>query len=131
MAREAEGSVRRALRMAWLGAGVTGSYLGYVAQSAFLGAEKRQRTLKRTHTRTAQRISAELMALRGPAMKFGQTLSLQGDLLPEEMLAELSTLQMRAPGMHYSLVRAQMKASLGHEPGELFAEFDHEPFAAA
>jgi predicted unusual protein kinase regulating ubiquinone biosynthesis (AarF/ABC1/UbiB family) len=129
--RHEEGPARRALRLATLGAGVTGSYLGYLAQSAFLGEEAKRRRLKRTHTKTAQKISTELMALRGPAMKLGQTLSLQGDLLPEEMLAELSVMQLRAPGMHPSLVRVQVKASLGKEPDELFAHFNAEPFAAA
>jgi len=131
MVRKPAGPARRAMHMARLGAGVTGSYLGWLAQQAFLGEEERERRLKRTHVRTARRISQELMALRGPAMKLGQTLSLQGDLLPEEMLAELSSLQMRAPGMHGSLVRAQVKASLGQEPDQLFAEFSEQPFAAA
>jgi predicted unusual protein kinase regulating ubiquinone biosynthesis (AarF/ABC1/UbiB family) len=47
------------------------------------------------------------------------------------MLAELATLQMKAPGMHPSLVRVQVKKSLGREPEDLFAKFDTEPFAAA
>jgi predicted unusual protein kinase regulating ubiquinone biosynthesis (AarF/ABC1/UbiB family) len=131
MARREESGARRALRMAALGAGVTGSYLGYLAQSAFLGEDAKQRKLKRTHTKAAHRVSTELMALRGPAMKLGQTLSLQGDILPEEVLAELSSLQMRAPGMHPSLVRVQLRSSLGRTPEELFARFDDEPFAAA
>src|SRR4030095_13917641 len=44
---------------------------------------------------------------------------------------ELTTLQMQAPGMHPSLVRVQIKQSLGHEPEEIFKQFSAEPFAAA
>lgn len=126
-----EGAARRALRMAALGAGVTGSYLGYLAQSAFLGEDAKTRNLKATHTRAGKRVSTGLMSLRGPAMKLGQTLSLQGDVLPDELIAELSSLQMEAPGMHPSLARAQVRASLGRDPGELFATFEEQPFAAA
>jgi predicted unusual protein kinase regulating ubiquinone biosynthesis (AarF/ABC1/UbiB family) len=126
-----EGPARRALRMAALTAGVTGSYVGYLAQRVFLGPDARQRKLKATHTRAARRVTSGLLTLRGPAMKLGQTLSLQAGLLPEEMLSELVTLQMSAPGMHPTLARAQFKAAMGKTPEELFRSFTPEPFAAA
>jgi predicted unusual protein kinase regulating ubiquinone biosynthesis (AarF/ABC1/UbiB family) len=126
-----DGPARRALRMAALSAGVTGSYLGYLAQSAFLSDETRSRKLRATHTRAARRVSEGLSALKGPAMKLGQALSLHTDILPEETLVELSKLQMRAPGMHPSLVRAQFRASMGIEPEDAFRSFTPEPFAAA
>src|SRR5438093_11176683 len=47
------------------------------------------------------------------------------------MLAELTKLQMEAPGMHPSLAQAQFKASLGRSPEQVFRRFDAEPFAAA
>jgi predicted unusual protein kinase regulating ubiquinone biosynthesis (AarF/ABC1/UbiB family) len=126
-----EGPTRRALRMAALTAGVTGSYVGYLAQRAFLGADARQQKLKAAHTRAAQKMTSELMTLRGPAMKLGQTLSLQAGVLPEEMLQELATLQMSAPGMHPTLTRAQFKAAMGAAQEEVFRSFEAEPFAAA
>jgi predicted unusual protein kinase regulating ubiquinone biosynthesis (AarF/ABC1/UbiB family) len=126
-----ESALRRAIRMAAMSAGVAGSYAGYLAQSAFLGEDQRQRKLRATHTKAGRRMSEELSTLHGPAMKLGQALSLQTDLVPEEIVHELSTLQMHAPGMHPSLVRAQFKASLGKPPEEVFASFEAEPFAAA
>lgn len=117
--------------MAALTAGVTGSYVGYLAQRAFLGAESRKSKLKAAHTRAAQRMTSEFLTLRGPAMKLGQALSLQTGVLPDEMLKELATLQMSAPGMHPSLARAQFKAAMGKAPDELFRSFEPEPFAAA
>jgi predicted unusual protein kinase regulating ubiquinone biosynthesis (AarF/ABC1/UbiB family) len=129
--KESEGPARRALRMAAMSAGVTGSYLGYLAQSVFLSEESKSRKLKATHSRAARRVSNELTALKGPAMKLGQALSLQSDFLPEETLAELGKLQMQAPGMHPSLVRAQFKSSIGREPEEVYERFDSVPFAAA
>src|SRR6266498_3278473 len=92
---------RRALSVASMGAGIAGSYIGYLLQRAFLGEAQSKTKLKSTHT--ARRMRDELQSLRGPAMKIGQTLSLQIGSLPEETLAELATLQMEAPGMHPSL----------------------------
>src|SRR6266446_1940952 len=122
---------RRALSVASMGAGIAGSYIGYLLQRAFLGEAQSKTKLKSTHTRAARRMRDELQSLRGPAMKIGQTLSLQMGTLPEETLTELATLQMEAPGMHPSLVRVQVKGSLGREPEEIFKEFAPEPFAAA
>src|SRR4030095_14404838 len=56
---------------------------------------------------------------------------LQAGTLPDEIVAELSSLQMEAPGMHPSLARVQVKQSLGREPEEIFKQFSPEPFAAA
>jgi predicted unusual protein kinase regulating ubiquinone biosynthesis (AarF/ABC1/UbiB family) len=126
-----ESQLRRAFRIAAMSAGVAGSYAGYLAQRAFLGEGKRERKLKATHARAGRRMTGELSALRGPAMKFGQALSLQTVLIPEEIIQELSTLQMHAPGMHPSLVRAQFKTSMGATPEDVFRSFEAEPFAAA
>lgn len=117
--------------MASMGAGVAGSYLGYILQRAFVGKAEGERKLQRTHTRAARKMRDGMLALRGPAMKLGQTLSLQSGILPDATLAELTSLQMQAPGMHPSLVRVQVKHSLGREPEEIFAKFTLEPFAAA
>ena len=121
----------RALRMASMGAGIAGSYAGYLLQRAFLGEAKSKIKLKSTHTRAARKMVDEMQALRGPAMKLGQMLSLQTGVLPDEVLSELATLQMEAPGMHPSLVRVQVKQSLGREPEQIFKQFTSEPFAAA
>lgn len=121
----------RALGMASMGAGIAGSYAGYLLQRVFLGEAKGKIKLKSTHVRAARRMADEMQALRGPAMKLGQMLSLQTGVLPDEVLAELAALQMEAPGMHPSLVRVQIKASLGREPEEIFKQFTAAPFAAA
>jgi len=131
MRSEKNTSTRRALSVASMGAGVAGSYIGYFLQRAFLGKAGGAAKLSSTHTRAARRMRDELQALRGPAMKIGQMLSLQTGTLPDETLAELAMLQMEAPGMHPSLVRVQFKRSLGHEPEEVFKEFTPKPFAAA
>src|SRR5437868_4329658 len=131
MASQKNTTTGRALGMASMGAGIAGSYVGYLLQRAFLGEEKGKIKLRSTHIRAARRMADEMQALRGPAMKLGQMLSLQTGVLPEEVLTELATLQMQAPGMHPSLVRVQIKGSLGREPDEIFKTFTVDPFAAA
>ena len=131
MAPKRSSPSRRALRMAGLGMNVAGSYIGYVLQRAFLNDEARRKKLRSSNLRAAQRMRGELESLRGPAMKLGQALSLQGGVLPEEVLLELSKLQMEAPGMHPSLMRAQFRASMGRDPEDVFRSFTPEPFAAA
>jgi predicted unusual protein kinase regulating ubiquinone biosynthesis (AarF/ABC1/UbiB family) len=131
MADDHQAGVRRAFSIANMGVGIAGSYLGYAVQRAILGETKTRGKLSATHTRAARRMADEMQTLRGAAMKFGQTLSLQTGTLPDETLAELATLQMNAPPMHPSLVRAQFKQSLGTELEETFKQFTAEPFAAA
>ena len=74
MAKQKDGPGRRALRMAALGAGVTGSYLGYLAQSAFLDAEAREN---------------RVVPAAGPARQREEHLLLHADVL-EDPRAERS-----------------------------------------
>jgi len=121
----------RFLRFAGLTADVAGSYVGYLLQRGFLSAPDGERVRRTTHARAGRRIREELVNLRGPAMKLGQTLSLHTDLMSEDFIAEIASLQMSAPGMHPSLARAAFKANLGSVPEDVFREFDPRPFAAA
>jgi len=131
MTREDEGAARRAWRIGLLGQGIAGSYIGYFLQRAFLGEDRRKEKLSAAHTQAARRVTRELQQLRGPMMKIGQALSLQTDVLPEEILKELTQLQMHAPGMHPSLARVQFRSNLGRDPQDVFRTFDPKPFAAA
>jgi len=121
----------RFLRVAGLTADVAGGYVGYLLQRGFLGASAGERARRRTHARAGRRIREELVNLRGPAMKLGQTLSLHGDLMSEDFIAEIASLQMSAPGMHPSLARAVFRANLGAAPEDAFRAFDPQPCAAA
>lgn len=114
-----------------LGAGLAGSYLGYQLQRPFVTAERakgQHRALKQKH---AKQVRQEFQDLRGPIMKLGQALSMQTHFLGAEMIEELSALQMHAPPMHTSLMRAQFKGALGKYPEDVFRSFQPEPFAAA
>jgi len=125
------GTLPRGYRLGKLGVGLVGSYLGYQIQNIFLGETGRPQRKAHFHKRASRQLREELGALKGPAMKLGQLLSLQSGTLSEEALQELANLQMQAPGMHPSLARVQFKSALGKYPEEMFREFDPEPFASA
>ena len=124
-------SVGRAARLVQLGAGLAGSYFAYQLQRPFIDgaqANGRREALKR---KQAKQVRQELQNLRGPIMKVGQALSMQTHFLGTELVQELSALQMHAPPMHASLMRAQFRSSLGKYPEDVFRSFAPEPFAAA
>ena len=125
------GALTRGFLLGKLGFKLAGSYLGYQAQNLFLGETERPQRQARFQRQASRRVCEELGNLKGPAMKLGQLASMGSGALCPEVLEELANLQMRAPGMHASLARAQFKSALGKYPEELFREFDPEPFAAA
>ncbi|MGO4475738.1 ubiquinone biosynthesis regulatory protein kinase UbiB [Massilia sp. 2TAF26] len=64
-------------------------------------------------------------------VKFGQVLSTRPDLMPPDIVAELSLLQDRVPPFDSDLAIAQITRSLGAPPSELFATFERTPVASA
>ena len=114
-----------------LGFRIAGSYLSYQTQNVFLDSEGREENRKSFEQKSAKKIREEFQSLRGPIMKLGQTLSMQSHLLSDDLVQELTELQMHAPPMHPTLMRTQFKKSLGKYPEEIFSKFDINPFAAA
>jgi predicted unusual protein kinase regulating ubiquinone biosynthesis (AarF/ABC1/UbiB family) len=131
MVKPRKGSVSRAARLLQLGAGLAGSYLGYQLQRPFLNEEQASGQRQALRSKQAKKVREELQGLRGPIMKLGQALSMQTHFLGADVIEELSALQMHAPPMHPTLMRAQFKGALGKFPEEVFRSFDAEPFAAA
>ncbi len=129
--KSTNGALARGIRLGKLGFSLAGSYLGYQAQNLLLGEKALPQRRARFQRQASRRVRDELGALKGPAMKLGQILSLQNGVLPEESLQELAALQMQAPGMHASLARAQFKAALGKYPEEALQTFEPNSFAAA
>jgi predicted unusual protein kinase regulating ubiquinone biosynthesis (AarF/ABC1/UbiB family) len=121
----------RAARLAQLGAGIAGSYLGYQFQRPFLDDQQNSERWRALRRKSAKQIREGLQDLRGPLMKVGQALSMQTHIFDADVVEELAGLQMQAPPMHTTLMRAQFKSALGKYPEEAFHSFEPEPFAAA
>ncbi len=64
-------------------------------------------------------------------VKFGQVLSTRRDLMPPDIADELARLQDRVPPFDPAIAIAQIQASLGAHPDQLFASFERTPVASA
>lgn len=80
---------------------------------------------------TAEKLVSTLGDLKGAAMKFGQALSMESQLLTPEVRQVLARLQNQAPAMSYETVARVIREELGDSPEALFREFSREPLAAA
>ena len=77
------------------------------------------------------RFASRLVAL-GPAfVKLGQILSTRPDVLPQEYVVALSTLQEHGPEVSWEQIQPIVERELGKPVAELFATFDPVPVAAA
>ena len=77
------------------------------------------------------RIREALEELGPIFVKFGQALSVRPDLLSPEVAFELAKLQDQVPPFPGDHAVATLEAAFGKPVGELFAEFDRTPLAAA
>jgi predicted unusual protein kinase regulating ubiquinone biosynthesis (AarF/ABC1/UbiB family) len=114
-----------------LGAGMAGNYLADQAVRPFISREAAAVRRDATKGKNARLVREGLQELRGPVMKLGQALSMQTNDLDPQWIKELSSLQMQAPPMHPTLMRAQFKGAMGRAPEELFRSLEPVPFAAA
>jgi ubiquinone biosynthesis protein len=79
----------------------------------------------------AERLRLALEALGPVFVKFGQAVSTRRDLLPPDVADELAKLQDRVPPFAGSVARARIESAYGRALGEVFAQFDETPLAAA
>ena len=99
---------------------------------SLLGRKEKVEVSPESQRASTARRFRELLNELGPTfIKLGQVLSTRADLLPAEFIRELSTLQDSVPPFPLEQVYTQIRASLGREATELFAEIDPTPLAAA
>ena len=73
--------------------------------------------------RNAAALSQALGGLKGPLMKVAQLMATIPDLLPPHYAEELQKLQSNAPPMGAAFVRRRMRAELGEQWQNRFAEY--------
>ncbi|MEU4769036.1 AarF/UbiB family protein [Actinosynnema sp. NPDC023794] len=86
---------------------------------------------ERTDTRLARSLRLALEEGGVTFVKLGQVLSTRPDLLPPDVVDELTLLQDKVPAAPWPAVREVLVAELGQPPEDVFAEFDERPIAAA
>jgi ubiquinone biosynthesis protein len=80
---------------------------------------------------TPRRLIAAFTELGPTFVKLGQMLSTRPDLLPEDWVAEFTTLQDRVPPFPVEEARRLVEEELGAPLDEVFASFGREPVASA
>mgnify|MGYP000415412162 FL=1 len=125
------GRLSRFARLSSMTAGVAARSFTQKVTSAFQSKEAAESSRKKTLSANAEAIASTMGELKGAAMKIGQMLSADPDLLPEEMTDALSTLQKDAPPMPYNMVRDVVEKSLEGPLESFFTDFSVEPIGAA
>lgn len=82
------------------------------------------------HMSRAERIRMMLQELGATFVKMGQVLSTRSDLLPDDILDELSLLTDRVQPFPTEKVKSIIAEELGASHQDIFAEFDERPVAA-
>jgi predicted unusual protein kinase regulating ubiquinone biosynthesis (AarF/ABC1/UbiB family) len=125
------GKLGRALSGGRTAVRVGGQMMGYYAKRPFLSAQKRRDAREKVTRDSARTLFQGLGLLKGTALKMAQLLSLELDLLPEEIRRELSKSYHQVPPINQALARKVVQAGLGQPPEALFKHFDSKAFAAA
>jgi ubiquinone biosynthesis protein len=110
---------------------VATGYLRVQRLAKRLPKDEADKLWQRQHRLSARRITRMAIHLKGMLVKSGQYLSARPDLLPEPYIEELAGLQDAVPPRAYAQIARQVTRELGVSPDDAFAEFAHEPVAAA
>lgn len=123
--------LRRSFRVARTGLRI---YLGYKrTQRAVrrLDAPAAEAAWNERHEQFAEELYRLAVDLKGLYIKAGQFISTRSDLVPPAYTRSLARLQDRVPPHPAAEARATIERELGRPVGELFAELDVRPVAAA
>ncbi|MDR1768001.1 MAG: hypothetical protein LBR32_06205 [Propionibacteriaceae bacterium] len=106
--------------------------LWWASKTAWLRSpERQQERLRALYTRQAVQFRRFATEMGGGIVKLGQFLSVRIDALPKQYTDELGKLQDAVPAVDTPTIIARVEAELGRPVGEVFAEFDRLPLAAA
>lgn len=79
----------------------------------------------------ASRLRRVLEDLGPSFVKLGQIISTRSDVLPDELIAELTKLQDSVPPVPFDDIKEEVERSLGRPLEEVYEDFDPSPLAAA
>ncbi|NLA73897.1 MAG: ABC transporter, partial [Deltaproteobacteria bacterium] len=103
-----------------------------VQRLEFPGAELLKRSAKEgKDVGTYVRVRHILEDLGPTFIKIGQIMSLRPDLVPPDLLKELSKLQDQAATVEFKIISSIVEKSLGGSIDDFFSDFEKTPFAAA
>ncbi len=112
---------------------VSGSYLGQRIKGAFQDDEARDASMRKLHIENAERVVKSMGALKGAAMKVGQSIALIADGmdLPPDVARVLGKLNDKAEPIPFSLIQRTVEAELEGSLADRFDRFDPNPLGTA
>ncbi|MEZ4468918.1 MAG: AarF/UbiB family protein [bacterium] len=119
----------RAFKLGKMATRLAGSML--TSQIGKRSEEEKAQALADAALKQADRIVDVMGQMKGAAMKIGQLLSSDPDLIAPEFADQLSRLQQEAPPLDYKTVVAQLEAALDQPIDAVFRFFDPEPLGSA
>lgn len=100
-------------------------------QKYFIPGRRLEAKTKALYRKQAAYFTKTAMDMGGLIIKLGQHVSAQVDILPKEVIDELSKLQDSVEFVDYSEIKHKVESELGVSISEIFAEFSTTPIAAA
>ena len=122
---------RRLIGVVWLAARIYAPYKAIQLWSRIAGDAKKEARYRRQDARAARALYRASIRLEGLLIKASQFIATRADILPDAWVATLGGLHDRVPARPFPIIRGQIERELGRPLGELFAEFDETPIAAA
>lgn len=104
---------------------------GYLVRKPFLSEEARRSARDKTEKEAAQDVFSCLCLLKGTALKLAQLLSMELEMVPDNVRKELEKACDQVPPMNRALARKAAANALGTAPEKVFGSFDPLAFAAA
>ncbi len=83
------------------------------------------------HEKTAKRILALALDMRGVMIKMCQALATRSDVFPPELIEHLKQCHDAVPPKPFDIVRQVVESELGKPMDAVFSEFDETPIASA
>jgi predicted unusual protein kinase regulating ubiquinone biosynthesis (AarF/ABC1/UbiB family) len=120
----------RAVKLGGLATRLSGSFLKKQVQR--FGSDSNEFDAMADAARDNVRQMVEVMGeMKGAAMKIGQLLSTDPDIVDSSFAERLSTLQRNAPPMDYMTLLNQFESALDQPIDQVFSFFDPEPIGSA
>jgi predicted unusual protein kinase regulating ubiquinone biosynthesis (AarF/ABC1/UbiB family) len=121
----------RFAKLTSMAAGMAARTIKDAVAESFQDDEQNTRMKSESLRKSAESMTKTLGDLKGAAMKVGQMLATDPELLPPEMRAEVQKLQRQAPAMPFNVVKTAVETALGMPLDDAFVAFAETPVGAA
>jgi len=124
--------IERTIKVGYAATVIWGSYkIPSVARKLTGRPPRTDAELSERHERTARRILALALDMRGVMIKMCQAVATRSDIFPPEFINHLKECHDAVPPKPFETVRDIVETQLGKPLDAVFSEFDEQPLASA